>query len=40
MGGSDNLPTSIGDPWQKGPINAPTVLNASLNLNPAVTLPL
>ena len=32
MGGSDNLPTSIGDHWQKGPINAPTVLNASLNL--------
>jgi cytochrome c peroxidase len=32
MGGTDNLPTSIGDKWQKGPINAPTVLNASLNL--------
>ena len=32
MGGSDNLPTSIGDHWQKGPINAPTVLNSSLNL--------
>jgi cytochrome c peroxidase len=32
MGGSDNLPTSIGDHWQQGPINAPTVLNSSLNL--------
>jgi cytochrome c peroxidase len=28
LGGSDNLPTSIGHNWQKGPINAPTVLNA------------
>jgi cytochrome c peroxidase len=32
MGGTDNLPTSIGDHWQKGPINSPTVLNSSLNL--------
>jgi len=32
MGGTDNLPTSIGDHWNKGPINAPTVLNSSLNL--------
>lgn len=32
MGGSDNIPTSIGDRWQKGPINAPTVLNSSLNV--------
>ncbi|CAD5108242.1 cytochrome-c peroxidase [Zestomonas carbonaria] len=32
MGGSDNLPTSIGHNWQKGPINAPTVLNSSMNL--------
>lgn len=32
MGGSDNLPTSIGDQWQEGPINSPTVLNSSLNL--------
>jgi len=32
MGGTDNLKTSIGDHWQKGPINAPTVLNSSLNL--------
>lgn len=32
MGGTDNLKTSIGDQWQQGPINSPTVLNASLNL--------
>ncbi len=32
MGGSDNLKTSIGHKWQQGPINAPTVLNSSLNL--------
>ncbi|MGE8360731.1 cytochrome-c peroxidase [Pseudomonas sp.] len=32
MGGSDNLPTSIGHHWQEGPINSPTVLNASMNL--------
>ncbi|MDR0528933.1 MAG: cytochrome-c peroxidase [Zoogloeaceae bacterium] len=32
MGGTDNLPTSIGDRWQEGPINAPTVLNSSLNI--------
>ena len=31
MGGSDNLQTSIGDKWQEGPINSPTVLNSSLN---------
>ena len=31
MGGADNLPTSIGDKWQEGPINSPTVLNSSLN---------
>ncbi|WP_068635915.1 cytochrome-c peroxidase [Thauera butanivorans] len=30
MGGSDNLKTSIGDKWQQGPINSPTVLNSSL----------
>jgi len=30
MGGTDNLQTSIGDKWQQGPINAPTVLNSSL----------
>jgi len=32
MGGSDNLPSSIGDKWQQGPINSPTVLNSSLNV--------
>jgi cytochrome c peroxidase len=32
MGGTDNISTSIGDHWQQGPINAPTVLNSSLNL--------
>ncbi|HPE61018.1 MAG TPA: cytochrome-c peroxidase [Thiolinea sp.] len=32
MGGSDNLPTSIGDRWQRGPINSPTVLNSSMNV--------
>lgn len=32
MGGSDNLPSSIGHNWQQGPINSPTVLNSSLNL--------
>lgn len=31
MGGSDNLPTSVGHQWQEGPINSPTVLNSSLN---------
>lgn len=31
-GGSDNLPTSVGDQWQQGPINSPTVLNSSLNV--------
>jgi cytochrome c peroxidase len=32
MGGTDNIPTSIGDKWQQGPVNAPTVLNSSLNV--------
>ncbi|MBP9149094.1 MAG: cytochrome-c peroxidase [Rhodoferax sp.] len=32
MGGTDNIPTSIGDKWQQGPINAPTVLNSSMNV--------
>lgn len=32
MGGTDNLKTSIGDRWQRGPINAPTVLNSSMNV--------
>ncbi|MGB7550212.1 MAG: cytochrome-c peroxidase, partial [Chromatiaceae bacterium] len=32
MGGTDNIKTSIGDKWQQGPINSPTVLNSSLNV--------
>lgn len=32
MGGTDNIKTSIGHKWQQGPINAPTVLNSSMNL--------
>ncbi|MBQ1783552.1 MAG: cytochrome-c peroxidase [Gammaproteobacteria bacterium] len=32
MGGTDNIKTSIGHNWQEGPINAPTVLNSSMNL--------
>jgi cytochrome c peroxidase len=32
MGGTDNLPTSIGHGWHEGPINSPTVLNSSLNV--------
>lgn len=32
MGGSDNLKTSIGHHWNQGPINAPTVLNSSMNV--------
>jgi cytochrome c peroxidase len=32
MGGSDNLKSSIGHNWQRGPINAPTVLNSSMNV--------
>jgi cytochrome c peroxidase len=32
MGGTDNIRTSIGDKWQQGPINSPTVLNSSLNM--------
>ncbi len=32
MGGADNLKTSIGDKWQQGSLNAPTVLNSSMNL--------
>jgi cytochrome c peroxidase len=31
MGGDDNLPTSVGHHWQRGPRNTPTVLNAVLN---------
>ena len=30
-GGDDNMPTSVGHGWQRGPRNAPTVLNAVLN---------
>jgi len=32
MGGTDNIKTSIGHNWQEGPINAPTVLNSSMNV--------
>lgn len=32
MGGDDNLETSIGHGWQKGPRNAPTVFNAVFNI--------
>jgi len=32
MGGDDNLPTSIGHGWQRGPRNAPTVFNAVFNV--------
>lgn len=32
MGGTDNIKTSIGHNWNEGPINAPTVLNSSLNI--------
>lgn len=32
MGGTDNMPTSIGHKWAKGPINAPTVLNSTYGL--------
>ncbi len=32
MGGSDNLKSSVGHKWNKGPINSPTVLNSSMNL--------
>ena len=32
MGGTDNVRSSIGHQWHRGPINAPTVLNASYNV--------
>lgn len=32
MGGDDYQPTSIGHGWEKGPRNAPTVLNAVFNI--------
>lgn len=31
MGGGDNVPTSIGHKWERGPRNSPTVLNAVFN---------
>ncbi len=31
LAGVDNLPVSVGHRWQKGPRNAPTVLNAALH---------
>ncbi len=31
-GGADNVPTSIGHGWQKGPRNAPTTFNAVFNI--------
>jgi cytochrome c peroxidase len=31
-GGDDNLPTSVGHGWQKGPRNSPTVYNAVFNI--------
>jgi cytochrome c peroxidase len=31
LAGVDNLPVSVGHLWQKGPRNAPTVLNAALH---------
>ncbi|EIC22003.1 cytochrome-c peroxidase [Thiorhodovibrio frisius] len=31
LGGDDNLPTSVGHGWQRGPRNAPTVYNAVYN---------
>jgi len=30
-GGADNIPTSVGHGWQRGPRNAPTVFNAVFN---------
>lgn len=32
MGGTDNLRSSIGHNWNKGPISAPTVLNSSFSI--------
>ncbi|MBK5969636.1 MULTISPECIES: cytochrome-c peroxidase [Thiorhodovibrio] len=31
LGGDDNMPTSVGHGWQRGPRNAPTVYNAVYN---------
>jgi len=32
LGGDDNVPTSIGHGWQRGPRNSPTVFNAVFNV--------
>jgi cytochrome c peroxidase len=32
MGGADNITSSVGHKWNKGPINSPTVLNSRFNL--------
>lgn len=32
MGGTDNIKTSVGHKWHRGPINSPTVLNSGMNL--------
>jgi cytochrome c peroxidase len=32
MGGDDNMPTSVGHGWAKGPRNSPTVLNSVFNI--------
>lgn len=32
MGGGDNIETSVGHGWQRGPRNSPTVLNAVFNI--------
>jgi cytochrome c peroxidase len=32
MGGTDNLKTSVGHSWRQGKVNAPTVLNSSMNI--------
>jgi len=32
LGGTDNIKSSIGHGWNEGPINAPTVLNSSMNV--------
>jgi cytochrome c peroxidase len=39
LGGDDNLPTSIGHGWQKGPRNSPTVFNAFLQCCPVLGRP-
>lgn len=32
MGGDDNIPSSIGHDWQRGPRNSPTIFNAVFNV--------